>query len=219
VWWFVLPLLTAGGLLAAGRARCRTVMAVAVLAALSLATPYLLLIDYAAPRFLLPTYMLVALPVALCLVRLAAQARGRVRPTAAAVVALALVGHLAVQYAVLDRTVTRSAAAREDVGRIAARLHDAGVRPPCVVSGTEAVRIAFRAGCASRQIGGHDGSITRTELVRTADRTPVAVIVAGAVPEHVRDWRVVELPDLGGIAPVSPRDRIVRPVALGLTLR
>ncbi|NBM16929.1 hypothetical protein [Streptomyces sp. GC420] len=201
VWWFALPLLTLGGLLAAVRARCETAVGVAVLTALSLGVPYLLMIDYAAPRFLLPVYLLLALPAALGLRWLATGLRGRWRPVAAAAVGLALAGHLAVQYAVLHATVGRSVAARESVGRVAERLAEEGVRSPCVVSGAEAVRVAHRAGCSSRQVRGHDGSISAAELQEKAETVPVAVMVAGtaAAPAYARGWRVVELPDLGGL--------------------
>ncbi|MEV8210607.1 hypothetical protein AB0P40_36815, partial [Streptomyces sp. NPDC079189] len=59
-WWFALPLLTAGGIVAAGPRRPAAVLA--TLVAASMATPYLFMIDYAAPRFLVPTYALLALP-------------------------------------------------------------------------------------------------------------------------------------------------------------
>ncbi|MFI1350754.1 hypothetical protein ACH4UR_31415 [Streptomyces lydicus] len=64
VWWFVLPLAAAGGVLAAARARRLAAALIPVLCGLSVARPYLLLIDYAAPRFLLPAYALAAVPVA-----------------------------------------------------------------------------------------------------------------------------------------------------------
>ncbi|MET8679813.1 hypothetical protein ABZW18_20090 [Streptomyces sp. NPDC004647] len=201
-WWFALPLLTAGGVLAAARIHRLAVALVPALAGISLAVPYLLLIDYAAPRFLLPTYALLALPVALCLFRLVTGARPQLRPLVVAAVVLALAGHYAVQYAVLHVVASRSRETREAVGRIAAELHREGLRPPCTVSGEEAVRIAFRTGCSSRQIGGHDGSITRAGLLEAAGSRPVAVLVAGdrAAPSYTHGWRVQELPRLGGRA-------------------
>ncbi|MEU6080182.1 hypothetical protein [Streptomyces sp. NPDC047108] len=203
-WWFLLPLLTAGGLVAAARARRLATLLVPTLTAASLAVPYLLMVDYAAPRFLLPAYALLSLPVAVCVVWLVTGLRNRVLMTlAAAAVALALVGHLSLQYAVLHGAVERSRAMREAVGRIAAQLHREGVRPPCVVTGPEAVRIAYRAGCSSRQAGGHDGSITQAGLAAAARTRPVAVLVFGdkAAPPYARGWRAVDLPRLGGLHP------------------
>ncbi|MEU4211811.1 hypothetical protein AB0F13_17700 [Streptomyces sp. NPDC026206] len=207
LWWFALPVLTAGGLVAAVRLRRLPVVALPVLVAVSLAAPYLL-IDYAAPRFLLPSYALLALPVALCLTVAASTAgrtqgaRVRVRPLGATVLALALLAHVAVQHKVLDRAVSRSRGTRVAVERVVAELRRHGVRPPCVVTGTEAVRIAFRAGCASRQTGGHDGSSTPAQLLEAAGRRPVAVLVSGgrAAPSYARSWRVKPLPRLPGEA-------------------
>ncbi|WP_240805617.1 cytochrome P450 [Streptomyces sp. A1547] len=50
-WWFVLPLLTAGGVVAAARARKTALVLVPTVVGLALAAPYLLLVGYAAPRF------------------------------------------------------------------------------------------------------------------------------------------------------------------------
>ncbi|MGW7359596.1 hypothetical protein ACWGI0_23935 [Streptomyces sp. NPDC054802] len=205
VWFFVLPVLVAGGVLVAARTR-RTVTAlpvagrfgvvpVATLAGVSMALPYLLLVGYAAPRFLLPAYALLALPVAVCLAAVA----GRGRPgVGAAVVAAALACHLAVQYVVLDGAIERSRDNRRSFERITAELHRHGVRPPCVISGTEAPRIAFETGCASRQVGGHDGSITRAGIGALAAEQPVAYIGAAGTrpPAFARDWRPVHLPGL-----------------------
>jgi hypothetical protein len=200
LWWFALPLLTAGGLSAAVRAGRPAVVVVPTLAGLSLAAPYLLMIDYAAPRFLLPAYALLALPVALCLVRLVTSVRPALRPLAATAVALVLVAHIAGQFTILHGAASRSRATRESVGRIAAELVRQGVRPPCTVSGVEAVRVGFHAGCGSRQLAGHDGSISRAGLLELARRQPVAVLVAAGrpVPGYARGWRSAPLPPMPG---------------------
>ncbi|MCX4819334.1 hypothetical protein OG883_05325 [Streptomyces sp. NBC_01142] len=211
VWWFALPLLAVAGLLVGVRLRRLTVVLVPTLAGLSLAVPYLLLIGYAAPRFLLPTYALLALPVALCLTRIGRTARAR--PLVATGLALVLGAHLAVQYAVLDGAVARSRAHRAALGRVVAELDRQGVRPPCVVSGEEAVRIAFLAGCASRQTGGHDGSITPAGIAALARTRPVALVMTGdgGPPAYARHWRLRPLPDLPGVpdwrAYLSPSTR------------
>ncbi len=68
-----------------------------------------------------------------------------------------------------------------------------------MISGDEAIRVAFRTGCASRQPGGHDESITPRALAATALRQPVAVLVSHGrrPPAYAREWRVHPLPDLG----------------------
>ncbi|WP_338932975.1 hypothetical protein WEB32_32575 [Streptomyces netropsis] len=199
LWWLAVLPLTAGGLLVAARTRRLAVLLLPALVGLALAVPYQF-IDYAAPRFLLPAYALLSLPVALCLLGMATAARPRA--LAAAALALALSAHFAVQYVVLHRAVSRGHAIREGVDGVAAQLRRQGVRAPCLVTGAEAVRVAFRMGCASRQIGGHDGSITLPELLAAAERRPVVLLVGGgrAVPAYARDWRVQPLPRLPGLA-------------------
>lgn len=122
------------------------------------------------------------------------------RPSVAVLLAYALAGHLAVQYWVLGHVVARSRVARQEYTAIADRLHLLGVRPPCVVTGFDAVPIGYYAGCASRQIGGHDGSITTDGLRAAARHTPVAVIVAPGhkPPAYARAWRPETVPPLRG---------------------
>ncbi|MGR4880298.1 hypothetical protein ACIPUC_12785 [Streptomyces sp. LARHCF249] len=189
VWWFVVPLLAAGGVRAAARTRRPAVIVLPALAGLSMAAPYLLLIGYAAPRFLLPAYALLALPTALCLTRMAALARPR--PVLRTGLALAVAAHLTVQFLVLDSVTDRGRATHAAFDLLVADLRRQGLRPPCVVSGEEAVRIAFRAGCSSRQVGGHDGSITPAELAAAARSRPVALIVRGHAPPpgYAEGWR------------------------------
>ncbi|HEY5834586.1 hypothetical protein [Streptomyces sp.] len=197
VWWFALPVLAVGGALVAARVRDRATAVLPLLVAGFLAYPYLFTIDYAAPRFLLPAYALLALPVAECLWWLVSGPAGRPRPVLAAVVAVALCGHLAVQYGVLANIVGNNHALSTEYGAVAARLHGAGVRPPCLVSGDRAVPIAFYAGCASRQTSGPDSSITPAGVLAAARVQPVAVIVPPhqRPPSYARAWRPLRLPD------------------------
>jgi hypothetical protein len=199
VWWLALPLLTALGLHAAARHRQLRPTLLSALTGLSLAAPYLLLTDYAAPRFLLPTYALLALPVAQLFVRAVQDARPRLRLLVVAVIAIALVGHLAVQYQILAGAVARNRSDRKAYERIAATLHRQGLRPPCLVTGDEAIRVAFHARCASRQPSGHDASITTAALQAAAAARPAAVLVAGSnqPPQYAQSWRLQPLPTPG----------------------
>ncbi|GAA1503523.1 hypothetical protein GCM10009730_02770 [Streptomyces albidochromogenes] len=219
LWFFALPLFVAGGVRAAGRAGRRVPVVLATGVGAALAAPYLFAVGYAAPRFLLPAYALLALPVAQCLVG-ACRPGARWRRTAAGIVAVAVAAHLAVQYAVLGSITDRVRRDTGDLTRIAAELRAAGVRPPCVVSGEEAVRVAFRTGCASRQPSGHDGSTTARALAATALRRPVAVLVSARArpPAYARGWHVHPLPDLGRrtgfrayVAGATPREPGRRP--------
>jgi hypothetical protein len=190
LWWFALPVLAVLGLVVAVRAGRTARTLVPLACATTAAVPYLLLIGYAAPRFLLPAYALLAIPVADALVHLVTAPGRRWRPVVVTVVALGLAGHLAVQFAVLDRTADRSTANRRDWSRSAADLHRLGVRPPCVLTGHYAIPVAFYAGCASAQTGGHDHSTTPARLQRTARSTPVAVLTpaGGRPPAFARSW-------------------------------
>ncbi|MEV6654996.1 hypothetical protein [Streptomyces sp. NPDC051219] len=197
-WWFLLPLLTAGGVMVAVRARRPAVLLVPMLVGVSLAVPYLLLIGYAAPRFLMPAYALMALPVAVCLTWLAGAVKPR--PLVVGMLTLAVAAHLTIQYLVLERVTTRSRVAGVAFEAVAAELKRQGVRPPCIVSGEQAILVAFRVGCASRQTGGHDGSITQPGMTAAARSRPVAMLVSGAAgpPDFARGWRLHPLPDLPG---------------------
>ncbi|PJN39078.1 hypothetical protein CG747_18895 [Streptomyces sp. CB02959] len=198
VWFFALPLLTALGVRAAVRARRPATALLPAAVALATAVPYLFLIDYAAPRFLLPAYALLALPVADGLWRLAAPG-GRFRPRATALLAAALAAHLAVQLAVLTGNTARNRHMRQDFTAAAGALHAMGVRPPCVLSGDHAVQLAYYAGCASRQTAGPDAGTTWRELTAEAAHRPVALLVppSAAPPAAARGWRPVTLADTG----------------------
>lgn len=196
LWWFALPLLALAGVLVAPRARRNATALLPALTAVVVAVPYLFLIDYAAPRFLLPSYALLALPVAECLWRVV-DARGRFRTVGTAAVVLALAGHLAVQFAIVVDNAADSRKTRDDFTKTAARLHGLGVRPPCVLSGDHAVQLSFYARCASRQTGGPDAGITPSRLRATAGRSPVAVIVppGDERPAFARGWQRKVLPE------------------------
>ncbi|MFE4452468.1 hypothetical protein [Streptomyces sp. NPDC056796] len=182
VWWVALPLLAAGGVVAARRAGRGLVALSATAVGVSMAVPYLFLVEYAAPRFLLPAYALLAVPVAEYLVSLLARARHARRPGGTAALALVLAAHLGVQFSVLSHVVRTSHATSAGFAAVAGALHRMGVRPPCVVSGDDAVPIAYYAGCASRQTEGHDASITPDALRGLARRVPTAVLVPGNAP-------------------------------------
>ncbi|MFD9875367.1 hypothetical protein [[Kitasatospora] papulosa] len=195
VWWVALPLLTAGGIMAARRAGRGPVALLATATGVSTAVPYLFLVEYAAPRFLLPAYALLAVPVAEYLTHLFARGQRARRPAGTVVVALLMAAHLGVQFSVLSHVIRTSHATGARFAAVAGALNGMGVRAPCVVSGDDAVPIAYYAGCASRQTAGHDASITPEALRDLARRVPVAVLVTGgAAPPVTRGSHVVPLP-------------------------
>jgi hypothetical protein len=192
-WWAVLPLLAAVGLVIAVRARRTRVSLVPLACAATAAVPYLFLIGYAAPRFLLPAYALLAIPVADALFHLATTPAGRWRPVAAVLLAIGLTGHLAVQYVVLERTVKRATGHHRDWASTAAELNRLGVRRPCLLSGHLSVPVAYYAGCISAAAAGHNTNITESGIVGATRLMPVAVLTrpGGAPPAYARDWPTV----------------------------
>ncbi|WP_338697571.1 hypothetical protein V2W30_17200 [Streptomyces sp. Q6] len=211
LWWLALPFLTAAAVYVAVRERRPAPTVLPVVCAMSLSVPYVLLIGYAAPRFLLPTYALLSLPVAVLLRRM-----GRTRPlaiTAVAVVAL----QLATQYAVLNRVAASTGATNARYVAAAHGLRTMGVTPPCLVTGPRALPIGYAAGCASAQTRGNNASTTRAALVRRATRVPTVVLTEPGrrPPGFARDWTPYELPHSDGMtawkAPVPYRLQLLNP--------
>jgi hypothetical protein len=214
VWWLALPLLVALGLVAA---RCAGRLDSALLAtgcAVAAAFQYLFLIDYAAPRFLLPAYALLAIPVADGLALMltgsatAAPARsepGRSagwspgagqpvrRPAAVMLVSAVLFGQLAVQHVVLSHQVQEKVGYFGAFSRIAAELHHLGVQSPCLVEGKQDIPIAYYTGCASAP--------TISAVRRARPGEPVVLLVrrGESPPQPASGWERHALPgsDIG----------------------
>jgi hypothetical protein len=203
LWWLALPLLAAGGVALAVRVRRYADSVLLTACAVTSAVPYLFFIDYAAPRFLLPSYALLALPVADFLGWLAlGVARPRWQPLTAALVGAAVAGHLAVQYVVLARTVARTDAAHQDWSRIARGLSRLGVRPPCLVSGPATIPIAYYGGCLSIATTGPNVNITVAGIEAAARDHNVAALVppGGRPPRYAAGWPSRPLPASGPLA-------------------
>ncbi|MFC8867517.1 hypothetical protein ACFUAC_07675 [Streptomyces sp. NPDC057148] len=204
-WWIVLPFVAVLGVAVAVRARRTARTLIPFACAVTAAAPYLFMIGYAAPRFLQPAYALLAIPVADALWHLVRTAKGRWRRVAAPLVALAVAGHLAVQFAVVEGTVDRNVASREDWAHVADELHRLGVRPPCLITGHESIPIGYYTGCSSGATSGNNENTTAAEIVDTARRLPVAAITGpgGGTPDYARDWTPYRITDL--TVRVAPR--------------
>ncbi|AQU71204.1 hypothetical protein BBN63_24610 [Streptomyces niveus] len=181
-WWLLLPLLVALGLWTARRAGpARAPMWLAAAVAASVSVPYLFLVPYAAPRFLLPGYALLVLPGAVGLLAVAGRARGS-RPLAVGL-AVVLLGHATVQITQVRTHVGVQERARGDWQRISAVLREEGVRPPCLLKGnSSAIPVAYTAGCASA--GMDDPAPATAVILRRADP-----------PRWARDWPRRPVPD------------------------
>ncbi|SCK32096.1 hypothetical protein H181DRAFT_02565 [Streptomyces sp. WMMB 714] len=202
LWWFALPLLAAAGITAAVRAGRRDTAVLASVTAVVLALPYLFLMGYAAPRFLLPSYALLALPVGECMRRSFAERRDGRRPLVLIALPALLLGcHLAVQYQVLNAVLERNHKVTRQMTKAAATMHGLGLRTPCTLTGPLAVPMSHYAGCSSRQSRGHDVSITAGGLRALAARHEAMAITVrhGAEPPRwARAWPSAPLSELPG---------------------
>jgi hypothetical protein len=148
---------------------------------LCVAAQYVFMISYAAPRFLLPAYALLAIPAADGLAFLAARTGADRRPAEAAVVTCLLVVQLVAQHLVLEHEVGGTVAFHDDYGRIAAELAARGVRPPCLIRGVQYIPIAYDAGCASA--GAAARNAAAAVIVRSGRRPPL----------YARNWRAYQI--------------------------
>lgn len=209
LWWFALPLLVAGGISGAARSGRKDTAVLAAVTAAVLALPYLFLMGYAAPRFLLPSYALLALPVGER-VRLAfARRRHGSRPLVLVLLPALLLGsHLLVQAQVLGTALDSNHRTTQRLTSSAGQLQRLGLRPPCTVTGPEAVTVGYYASCASRQSAGHDTSISSAglrQLVRGPGSMAVTVPHGQVPPRWARGWPSTVLSMPGLRAYVAPR--------------
>ena len=189
LWWLALPVLAILGVLAARRAGRLGSSLLAAACGLCIAFQYLFLIDYAAPRFLLPAYALLAIPVADALAWLIAGVSADTRPLTRALVVVGLAVQLLAQHLVLDHEVAGTIAFHDDYTRIVTDLRQAGIRPPCLIKGDQDIPIAYYAGCAS-------APSAPSWARRGADAGRIALLATrGApVPGYARHWRLRPLP-------------------------
>ncbi len=194
LWWPLVPVLAVAGLALAVREGRARALAVPTACGATIGASYLLLVGYAAPRFLIPSYALLALPVASLLTGAATIGRRRWRVAAMGAALTGLAFLSAGQQLVLARVVTYQRSARMEFVSIAIALHDLGVRPPCTVSGEQAPPLAFYAGCRSIQITGHDTSVALAGLLTAARAGRFATIEwTGARPSYAHDWNRYQL--------------------------
>ncbi|MFF1277538.1 hypothetical protein ACFVZC_29705 [Streptomyces marokkonensis] len=177
LWWILLPVLAALGLRTMRRP---APLQLAVAVALAAALPYLFLVPYAAPRFLFPSYALLALPAAVGLLALTDRARtSRLLATALAVV---IVSHVIVQVLLAHAHAGIQQQARSDWPLIAEVLADHGVRTPCTIRGNSlAIPIAYSAGC-------------RSEAMTTPGLPDAVVLRRTQPPRWAKDWPVWQVP-------------------------
>jgi hypothetical protein len=206
LWWYALVPLVALGLVAAWRLGVMTMHVVATTAALTLAAEYLFTINYSSPRFLEPTYALLALPIAEGVLWAGRQLAPKWRLVAAAAAAIVFALQLNNQFQIVGQ-VDHSNQTKDvrDIA-IAKVLKAAGVRSPCNISGYNAAQIAFMVRChdiaaAPEYVQTHRG-LRRNKLAEVLPAAPTTV-------EPYTTWREYALRDVphsrGWLVWLSPR--------------
>ncbi|HTR70928.1 MAG TPA: hypothetical protein VMH41_11965 [Mycobacteriales bacterium] len=147
-WWFAVPPLIAIALFAARGTPRFAPLAFATVAGTALLLEYTLTVNYAAPRFLLPTYLLLAIPTASGLATLGSRAaRSAYAPALVTGLVVVLILQVATQTTILSREVNRIKARRSTYLTAAAALRKAGVTAPCLVSGLAGPPVGYLLGC------------------------------------------------------------------------
>ncbi|TMR08654.1 hypothetical protein ETD86_46830 [Nonomuraea turkmeniaca] len=149
LWASTIPVLVLLGLYAARRRGHLAACALPAVAGLLMGAPYVFLVGYAAPRFLLPAYALLALPIAYGVLRLAERP---FRPVLAGLLTAGLLAQFALQGLTLDKVVAPRLAKRQADVEVARALSGLDLRPPCLVYGEHAAMIAYRVGCESHTV-------------------------------------------------------------------
>ncbi|WP_370123330.1 hypothetical protein [Streptacidiphilus sp. MAP12-33] len=191
-WWLLLPLLAAAGVLVESRAGRRGAALLPALCGLSVAVPYLFLIDYSAPRFLLPAYALLLVPAASLLAGLVASGSRRRRRLLLAVVGVGLAAHLVGQYRQLHEEVAYTVSSRADQPYAVPQFARLGLTGDCLLTGEDAEPLGYYTGCRAVETSGNDTNITLTELLRASTRQPTALLLypGDPVPAYARAWPV-----------------------------
>jgi hypothetical protein len=178
-WWLLLPVLVAGGIVVARRTGRLREALVAVAGAAAISVPYLLLLPYAAPRFLIPVYALLVLPAAVLL----EAGLTRRRPLPAAVITVLIVAQLAAQNVVLRHTVADQTSSRKGMRILARHLNKIGLNAPCVVAGKATPILGYYSGCASSATSSDNFTATAARVQQIAATTcAMAYIVQGTPP-------------------------------------
>jgi hypothetical protein len=205
LWWLALPAAIALGIVAARQAGRLSSAVLPVACGCCAALQYLVLVNYAAPRFLLPAYALLVIPVTDALGWMITGVRASLRPVTTALVASCLALQLSAQHVVLHHEVAGTIVLHDDYGRIAADLARLGIRPPCRITGEQDIPIAFYAGCASAgtpavladagaaDAGPADAGLGRSGMAGS-DRVAVLAYPSAPRPRYTLRWRRHGLP-------------------------
>ncbi|MBO3749970.1 hypothetical protein J5X84_28145 [Streptosporangiaceae bacterium NEAU-GS5] len=161
-WFAAVPLLAALGLWATRHAP----LALAAACGLAVAAGYVFTVGYAAPRFLMPAYALLSLPVAAGAGWLWTQ----VRPVGAVLMVAAAGAFLLLQAITLQHQLTASATSRAADPVVADALRSAGLTSPCLVYGHHAVEVGYLTHCSSKGVFSKYGGNKPPKSISVAQR-------------------------------------------------
>ena len=203
LWWAALPLLVLLGLYALWKTRYFAAGALAVAVAVGIAVPYLFITGHANPRYLLPTYALLAIPAAAGLIRLATLPMFRRLGVGWPVLLGGVVAvHVAAQLWTAPSLADEIRPVRDRDEQVAARLAELGVRPPCFILGNHAPQIAYAAKCRAQgrvaeglPIPGPQTkqALRRLERAQRWDRNVALIAIENQPGNFPPGWRVVRL--------------------------
>ncbi|MEO3814405.1 hypothetical protein ABGB17_35870 [Sphaerisporangium sp. B11E5] len=193
-WALAIPLMTVAGLWASRHDRFPLVLATVTAAVTAL--PYLLYVDYAAPRFLMPAYALLALPIAAGVLTLPSRLGPLPRRATTAIVTAGLLAHFALQGTYAHGMSTSVGATRDRVRLATEELRRLGVEAPCMVYGEAGVEIGYMLGCGSQGLAVDFPRRPPPRVRKALDSGTrlVLVYVTATPPPYTRGWHTVELP-------------------------
>jgi hypothetical protein len=208
--WFVLTVFAVAGLLALRGTAGGSAALIAVMVAAANAVPYFFFSQLANPRFLLPTYALLAIPAGEGLRWLS----GRLRPAGPAATAVVVTLVAAAQLTMARGVALEIREARREGIQQANAIIRLPVRPPCVIYGTNAAQIAYLTRCRYWRpyVHGVPRRAPAREIGPILDRMRARGLQVVVVTRSRRSrdfpagWRHVRLrPDRGWHAHLPPR--------------
>ena len=166
--------------------------------AFAVATPYIVLIDYASARFLLPSYGLLSIPAAAGLLWLVGWRNPWLRTVAVTLVSAALLGHIVVQQGILTEVNGRVLDTQRSISVQARFLRaEVGIQPPCLFLGQGAVQRSYLLGCRSRWLGNQVPKEDDPDITEALERGELIVVSLAArakPPAFMADWPRIALP-------------------------
>ena len=200
-WWAVFILLAVLGVWAVSRSRG---WPYALVPAVCAASVYVL---YSFPnmvsaRYLLPTYLLLAIPVADGIAWLSASAPRSRRIAGITVASVFIVAELASQHLVLAKVIRSRDAGLSSNSQVISELHHLGIHSPCIITSDSnqpfapgAMPAAFQIGCAY--------AWDMNKLTFPTQRRVVMIEGRGAHPfGYARGWPKVSLPTIDGVVQI-----------------